>query len=437
MIPHDAEAERAIIGAALLDHRVIDEVRTMVTREDFYLKRNAQAFAALCALSDEGVPVDEITLAARMLPNPHTAEQKTELARELGDLSLSTPTAANATAYALAVTKTSRQRKLIDLGDKLKAKAQDDPDDAIHLASRELYALADTGRGRMVLNAKQSARDALNELQRLRDKPEDAFGLRWGYEKLDNVLGGSKAGDLVVLAARPAMGKTTLMLNVAANMTKAGAAGLILELEMSTRQLVMKYLASQARVNATDLARGRFSTDDHNRLNHAIGRLAGSRLVFDETPFSTIVDLRLLARKLKTQGQLDFVCIDYLQLMVAARDRGNREQEIAEISRGLKGLAKELSIPIIALAQLNRGVEQRANKRPMMSDLRESGAIEQDADVIAFIYRDEVYDPENTKEPGVAEVIIGKNRHGSTDTVRLKFIKETQRFEDYDGGYKR
>lgn len=437
MMPHDAEAERAIIGAALLDHRIIDEVRTLVTREDFYLKRNAQAFQALCALSDEGTPVDEVTLAARMLPNPHTAEQKTTLAVELSDLSLSTPTAANAATYAQAVTRTSRQRKLIDLGDKLKEAAHGDPDQAIHLASRELYALADTGRGRMVMNSKQAARDAISELERLRDTPEAAFGLRWGYEKIDHVLGGSKPGDLVVLAARPAMGKTTLMLNMAANMSTAGAAGLVLELEMSTRQLVMKYLASQARVNATELSRGKFNNEDHNRMLHAIGRLGKSRLVFDETPFSSLVDLRLLARKLKTQGQLDFVCIDYLQLMVSTRDRGNREQEIAEISRGLKGLAKELAIPIIALAQLNRGVEQRANKRPMMSDLRESGAIEQDADVIAFIYRDEVYDPENTKEPGIAEVIIGKNRHGATDTVKLKFIKETQRFEDFHGGYDR
>lgn len=434
MMPHDPEAERAIIGAALLDHRIVDTVRSSITRDDFYLKRNAQMFAAICAMNDLGEVIDEVTLAAKLLPDDHTAEQKTQLAVALGNIVLQTPSAAHASAYAQVIAKTSRQRKLIDLGDKLKAAAMDDPDQAIHLASRELYALADTGRGRMVKNSKQAARSAMAELERLKQSPEAGFGLLWGFEQLDSVLGGSQPCDLVIIAARPAMGKTTFMLNLAANATtKGGKAGLILELEMSTDQLVMKWIASQGRVNATSVKRGTFTSSDHNRMHNAIGKLAEATLTFDETPFSTIVDLRLLARKLRTQGQLDFICIDYLQLMVATRDRGNREQEIAEISRGLKGLAKELQIPVFALSQLNRSVEQRANKRPMISDLRESGAIEQDADVIVFLYRDEVYN-ENTEEPGVCEIIIGKNRHGATDTVKLAFQKDTQRFEELPGG---
>jgi replicative DNA helicase len=311
--------------------------------------------------------------------------------------------------------------------------ANDDPDEVIGVAMQALYDMGRASRGRSLVTAADAARDAMRHIEKLAESKGEITGISTGFADLDNMLLGFHEEELIILAARPSMGKTALALDLAANMAERQKAGLFVQLEMGSRALAMRMLASRGRVDAQRVRKGMFEPSDWARLARATMEIAAAPIVFDESAVTSLADVRLTARRLRQQGKLDWVIIDYLQLMSASKERDSREREVSELSRGLKQLAKELRVPILALSQLNRGVEARQNKRPIMSDLRESGAIEQDADVIMFLYRDEVYD-EDSEDKGIAEVGVAKQRNGPTGIVRMRFNKQTQRFDSLAGG---
>lgn len=438
MLPHDAEAERAVLGAVFLDNRVLDEVRAGLKREDFFVRRHAEIFEAMVESEGHGDPIDEVTVAARIKSANESPEQRTTTLSELMKLVDVTPTAANVGAYIEKVERCARSRRLLEIGSTLNELASlNEPDEAIQRVTKEIYDLAEVGRGRMISTSLEAARLVMGKLDSLLKNNTLVTGVPTGFEALDKILCGLQPGNLVVIGARPGCGKTAFAMNIMSNASvRHGQAILFVELEMSTTELAMRWLSSLARVNGSRSKRGSFGEYEFSKFGAASTSIQTAKVVFDETPSTTLVDLRLQARKMKTAGALDLIIIDYLQLMQSVKDRDNREREIAEISRGLKMLAKELSIPIVVLSQLNRSVEQRGDKRPMLSDLRESGAIEQDADVIMFLYRDELYNKESPDQ-GIAEVLVAKHRNGPTGVVRLRFDVDTQRFDHLPEGSNR
>ena len=438
MLPHDAEAERAVLGAVFLDNRVLDEVRAGLKREDFFVRRHSEIFEAMVESEGCGDPIDEVTVAARIKTANESPEQRTNTISELMKLVEVTPTAANVGAYIEKVERCARSRRLLEIGSTLNELASlNEPDEAIQRVTKEIYDLAEVGRGRMISTSLEAARLVMGKLDSLLKNNTLVTGVPTGFEALDKILCGLQPGNLVVIGARPGCGKTAFAMNIMSNASvRHGQAILFVELEMSTTELAMRWLSSLARVNGSRSKRGSFGEYEFSKFGAASTSIQTAKVVFDETPSTTLVDLRLQARKMKTAGALDLIIIDYLQLMQSVKDRDNREREIAEISRGLKMLAKELSIPIVVLSQLNRSVEQRGDKRPMLSDLRESGAIEQDADVIMFLYRDELYNKESPDQ-GIAEVLVAKHRNGPTGVVRLRFDVDTQRFDHLPEGSNR
>lgn len=432
--PHSIEAEQSVLGGLMLDNRAWDLIADKVSEEDFYRQDHRLIFRSIAELAEENKPLDWITLSEWL-------KQRMELDNAggtayLGTLAKDTPSAANIRAYADIVREKSVLRQLISVG-------TDISDMAYNTGDRDSRALLDEAEQRVFKIAEQGSRqqtfkpikqllkDSLDQIQRLAETDGSITGTATGYSELDEKTSGLNAGDLVIVAGRPAMGKTTFSMNIAEHVALEGKPVVIFSMEMPAEQLVLRMFASNGRVPLSDIRTGKIREEDWPRVAMAVKAFSKTKLFIDDTGGQSPTEIRAKTRRLaREHGQLGVIVIDYLQLMQTGNKADNRASEISEISRSLKSLAKELKCPVIALSQLNRSLEQRPNKRPIMSDLRESGAIEQDADIIIFVYRDEVYD-ENSPEKGQAEIIIGKQRNGPIGTVRLTFHGKYTRFDNF------
>ncbi len=436
--PHALDAELAVLGGIMLDPDALERLEGSLQPEHFYVERHRLIFAAMQELAAKGKPVDALTIKDYL-------EQRRQLdtcggEAYLSELISAIPTAANVKHYAHIVRERAVLRELLQVCAGVSQKIYEEPgrEVAEHLdqAEMEVLAVAERfSRSRPTFSKMSDLMvEGYHQLEKRYAEKKAITGVPTGFADLDEITSGLQRSDLVVIAGRPSMGKTAFAMNLARNAameTEHVKAVAIFSLEMSAQQIALRMLASEARVNMKLLRTGRFSAEDWRKLAAHSGALAESPIFVDDTPAISVLELRSKCRRLKREaGGLDLVIIDYLQLMSGRADAERREQEISEITRSLKGLAKELDVPVIALSQLNRSLESRADKRPMMSDLRESGAIEQDADVIMFIYRDEVYHrkPENE---GLAELIVAKQRNGPTGTVNLTFLHEYTRFENF------
>jgi len=440
--PHSIEAESSVLGGLLLDNGAWDRVGDLLVEGDFYRYEHKQVYAAIGALVNASRPADVITVYEHL--------QSLGKAEEIGGLGYLNalaqyvPSASNIRRYAEIVRERSILRKLVSASDEIATNAFNTQGRAVAQildeAEQKIFNIGEEGsRMKQGFQAMpQLVVDLLDRVQEMADSQSDITGVPTGFIDFDRMTSGLQPGDLIVLAARPSMGKTALAINIAEHVAlNEGLPVAVFSMEMGASQLAVRIVGSIGRVDQGHLRTGKLSDDEWPRLTEAIEKLRNVSLHIDETPGLTPSELRANARRLARQcGKLGLIVVDYLQLMSGSSSSGgdNRATEIGEISRGLKMLAKELQCPVIALSQLNRSVEQRTDKRPMMSDLRESGAIEQDADVIMFIYRDDYYNKES-KEPGVAEVIIGKQRNGPTGTVKLAFLKPLTKFESLASGY--
>ncbi|MBA2660748.1 MAG: replicative DNA helicase [Bradymonadaceae bacterium] len=431
--PRNEDAERSVLGSILLDNRVLDELMTLLGHEDFYREAHRHIFRTMCTLHARSEAVDVITLADHL-----GAEDLLEAVggpNYLARLSNEVPSAANVNHYANIVRRKSTLRRFISTGDELVNTCYADvPDVELFLdeAERRLFEITQSGQERSYSTIREVVKKAFTQIEALYQKSEMITGVPSGFIDLDTITAGWQRSDLIIIAARPAMGKTSFTLNMATHSAiERKIPTAFFSLEMSNEQLAIRMLCSEGRIDQGNLRRGRLTEQEWSRLIKAAGSLSEAKIFLDDTPSLPIMEFRSKCRRLKAEHDIGIVFVDYLQLMSgsARSSSGSREQEISEISRGLKGVAKELDIPIVALSQLNRGLESRADKRPMMSDLRESGAIEQDADLIGFIYRDEVYNPES-EHKGLAEFIVGKHRNGSIGTINLRFFGAHTRFEN-------
>ena len=437
--PHSIEAESSVLGGLLLDNGAWDRVGDVLDESDFYRYEHRLIFAAVRALVDASKPADVVTVFNH-LQDQGKAGECGGLAY-LNSLAQYVPSASNIRRYAEIVRERSILRKLVTASDEIATHAfnpQGRPvAQIVDEAEQKIFSIGEQGaRMKQGFQSMESlVVKLLDRVQEMAEHPNDITGVPTGFADLDRMTSGLQAGDLVVLAARPSMGKTAFAINIAEHVAlKEGLPVAVFSMEMGASQLAVRIVGSIGRIHQGRLRTGKLNPDEWPRLTEAIERLRTVSLHIDETPGLTTSELRANARRLARQcGKLGLIVVDYLQLMGGSSAAGdNRATELGEISRGLKMLAKELQCPVIALSQLNRSVEQRTDKRPMMSDLRESGAIEQDADIIMFIYRDEYYN-KDSKEPGVAEIIIGKQRNGPTGTVKLTFLAPLTRFENYAG----
>jgi len=443
--PQSIEAEQSVLGGLLLDNGAWDRAADVVTESDFYRFEHKLIFSAIGALIGANKPADVITVYEQ-LQTSGKAQDAGGLAY-LNALAQSVPSAANMRRYAEIVRERAVLRKLIAASDEIATNAFNPQgrqvSQILDEAEGKIFKIGEeTSRGKQgFFSMDQLAVELIDRVTELAENgAEDVTGVRTGFYDLDRNTAGLQPGDLIILAARPSMGKTAFALNIAENVAVGeGLPCVVFSMEMGASQLALRMVGSQGRIDQQHLRTGRLDNDEWGRLTEAVERLSKASVFIDETPALTGPELRARSRRqARICGQLGLIVIDYLQLMSGSGGDGeNRATEIGEISRGLKALAKELHCPVIALSQLNRSVETRTDKRPMMSDLRESGAIEQDADVIMFIYRDEYYNKES-KEPGVAEIIIAKQRNGPVGTVKLSFLRQWTKFEnlapDYQGG---
>jgi replicative DNA helicase len=435
--PHSIEAEQSLIGGLLLDNQAWDRIADLVNETDFYRDDHRRIFAHIRKLIETGRPADVVTVF-ESIEHANQADQTGGLAY-LGEIANATPSAANIRRYAEIVRERAVLRKLVTVGDEIAGSALNpagrDVKTLLDAAEQKVFEIAEAGN-RSVQGFRAITPllgDVVERIEVLynRENPSDITGTATGFHDLDKMTSGLQPGDMIVVAGRPSMGKTAFALNIAEyvgmELRKPVA---IFSLEMSGPQLAMRILSSAGRLNQTNIRTGKLSDEDWEKMSMALGKLHEAPIHIDETGAINASDLRARARRLHRQcGQLGLIVIDYLQLMTSVKDNENRATEISEISRSIKALAKELQVPVIALSQLSRKVEERNDKRPLMSDLRESGAIEQDADIILMMYREEYYKPDTT-EKGIAEVIVGKHRNGPTGTVKLTFLGEYTRFEN-------
>jgi replicative DNA helicase len=439
--PHSIEAESSVLGGLLLDNGAWDRVGDLLIDTDFYRYEHKLIYAAIGALINASKPADVITVSEQLQNQGKTAEMG-GLAY-LNSLAQYVPSASNIRRYAEIVRERSILRKLVSASDEIATNAFNPQGKAIDRildeAEQKIFNIGEEG-SRMKQGFQSMDTlvvELLDRVQEMADNPNDITGVPTGFYDLDRMTSGLQPGDMVVLAARPSMGKTAFAINIAEHVAlNEGLPVAVFSMEMGASQLAVRVVGSIGRIDQGHLRTGKLSDEEWPRLTEAIEKLRTVSLHIDETPGLTPSELRANARRLARQcGKLGLIVVDYLQLMSGSGGSGgdNRATELGEISRGLKMLAKELQCPVIALSQLNRSVEQRTDKRPMMSDLRESGAIEQDADIIMFIYRDDYYN-KDSKDPGVAEIIIGKQRNGPTGTVRLTFLKNLTRFESLASG---
>ena len=435
--PHSIEAEQAVLGGLLLDTSAWDNVADVIRAHDFYRPDHRLIFEAIGVLAGSGKPCDVVTVSEH-LQRSGELDNAGGLAY-LGTLARDTPTAANVRAYAELVRERSLLRQLISAGTEIAASVfatdGESARDLVDKAEQKVFEIAEAGFGGRdgAVPVRSMLPGLIDKIDEWHTNPDSMRGLPTGFSDFDKKTGGLRAGDLVIIAGRPSMGKTTLAVNIAEYAAvnpgrKASVA--IFSMEMPSEQLLTRMLSSIGGVNLGSIRSGRVSDEDWVRITSATSQLSEAKIFVDETPGLSPMDLRARARRVKREHGLDLVIVDYLQLMQVPGNKENRATEIAEISRGLKALAKELAIPVIALSQLNRGVEQREHKKPVMSDLRESGAIEQDADIILLIYREEVYDKSTTKK-GIAEIDIAKHRNGEIGTFLLTFQGMYSRFANY------
>ncbi|WP_066096471.1 replicative DNA helicase [Xanthomonas massiliensis] len=433
--PHSVEAEQAVLGGLMLAPDAYDKVNDQLTENDFYRRDHQLIYRAIRELAEKSRPFDAVTLT-EWFESQGKLDQVGDGAY-LIELASTTPSAANIAAYAEIVRDKAVLRQLIEVGtgivnDAFQPEGRDSAE-LLATAEKQVFHIAEAGaRGRTDFVGMNTAlKDAFEVLQTRFENGGSVTGLPTGYTEFDNMTAGLQATDLVILAARPAMGKTTFALNIAEFAAiKSKKAVAVFSMEMSAAQLAMRLISSNGRINAQRLRTGQLEDEDWSRVTSAISMLKQTKIFIDDTPGLSPEVLRSKARRLKREHDLGLIVIDYLQLMSVPGNSENRATEISEISRSLKGLAKELSVPVIALSQLNRSLESRTDKRPVMADLRESGAIEQDADMIVFIYRDDYYNRENSPDKGLAEIIIGKQRSGPTGSLKLKFFGEYTRFDN-------
>ena len=438
--PHSVEAEQSLLGGLLLDNQAFDKIADLVTADDFYRDDHRRIFRHLSKLIEHAKPADVVTIAESIEASED--KDRTGGPAYLGSLAQNTPSALNIRRYAELVRERAIQRRLITVATEI-------AESALTPSGKEVGQLLDEAETRILEVGERGQRgtqgfesiqpvlarvfERIDHLYHLEDK-SDVTGLPTGFTDLDEKTAGLQQGDLVIVAGRPSMGKTAFALNMAEHVAvNNGVPVAIFSMEMGATQLAMRLLGSIARVDQHKMRTGRLNDEEWSRLSTAMGKLHDAPIFIDETAALNSLELRTRARRIHRQcGKLGLVMVDYLQLMSSPNQKNNenRATEISEISRSLKALAKELSAPVVALSQLNRALETRNDKRPMMSDLRESGAIEQDADLILFIYRDEVYYPEKPESKGTAEVIIGKQRNGPIGKIDLTFLGEHTRFED-------
>lgn len=434
--PHSVEAEQSVLGALMLDNLSWERVADTIQGSDFYRSDHRLIFEAIAKLAEHGRPYDVVTLS-EVLESGDQLEQVGGLTY-LGTLAKNTPSAANIVAYAEIVRERSVLRQLIQVGQGISQSAyRPEGRSTLELlddAERHVFSIAQHGNvGKEGFRGmKELLQKAVDRIDILAQSGSSITGVATGFNDLDELTAGLQPGDLIIVAGRPSMGKTAFSINIAEHVAiKSDKPVAVFSMEMPGEQLIMRMLSSLGRINQQRLRTGKLDDTDWPRLTSAIGILQDAKLFIDDSAALTPTDIRARARRLmRENGDLGLIVIDYLQLMQSPRSSDNRTNEISDISRSLKALAKELNVPVIALSQLNRSLEQRPNKRPVMSDLRESGAIEQDADVIAFIYRDEVYN-EETPERGIAEIIIAKQRNGPIGMKKLTFLGEYTRFENY------
>ena len=442
-LPHSDEAERAVLGAVLLDNTLFDQTSEILTTEDFYVEGHRKIFSRMRVLSSDSRAIDSLTLRQEL-------QKRSELesaggAAYIASLLDGVPRVSNVEHYARIVKEKSILRKLIHSSNEILIRSFSDEEDPSHLLEQAEKAIFEISQEKMdggFTDLQNLLTKTYQDIETIYKRKELITGIATGFVDLDRLTSGLQSTDLVIVAARPGLGKTSFAINVAqhAAIKDQRTVG-IFSLEMAARQLVTRMLCGEARVDAHKVRTGYLNKEDWSRLAKAVGKLAQARVFIDDTPGITIVEMRSKARRLKAEHGLDLLIVDYLQLMsgvsMGSRVRfENRQQEISTISRSLKGLAKELNIPIMAISQLSRAPEQRrGDHRPQLSDLRESGSIEQDADVVMFIFREDLYKKgEDLEEEGVAQIIIGKQRNGPTGVVKLAFVEQWTKFENLAHG---
>lgn len=433
--PQNLDAEKSLLGAVLIDEEKLADISEHVTSVDFYDKRHAMVYAAMMRLYEKHSPVDLLTLTDEL-------KRKKELdtiggSAFLTELTNYVPTAAHAEAYAELVSQKAVRRRLIKASGEISELGYDEEtttQELLEKAEAELFSVSDQSLKQDLVSIESILTESFDRMEELHRNKGVLRGVRTGYRDLDNMTAGLQRSDLIILAARPAMGKTTLVTNLAYNIaTIAKQPVLFFSLEMSKEQLVDRMLADASGVDAWNIRTGNLSDDDFGKLSEAMGELAEAPIFIDDTPGLSVLEMRTKARRAMHEHQLGLIVIDYLQLMQSAHssNQSNRVQEVSEISRGLKLIARELNVPVVALSQLSRSVESRSPQIPQLADLRESGSIEQDADIVMFIYREAYYNPETERE-NITDLIIAKHRNGPTGKVELYFHPERLRFMSLD-----
>ncbi|WP_223702761.1 replicative DNA helicase [Sutcliffiella deserti] len=429
--PQNIDAEQAVLGAIFLEPSALTMAAELVLPDDFYRASHQKIFDCMLTLSDRGEPVDLVTVTSE-LANQKVLEEVGGVSY-LSDLAGSVPTAANIEYYAKIVEEKSILRRLIRTATSIAQDGYSREDEVAGLlneAEKQILEVSQRKNSGVFQNIKDVLVKTYDNIETLHNRKGEVTGIETGFTELDRMTAGFQRNDLIIIAARPSVGKTAFALNIAQNVaTKSSENVAIFSLEMGAEQLVMRMLCAEGNINAQNLRTGQLTADDWSKLTMAMGSLSNAGIYIDDTPGIRVSDIRSKCRRLKQESGIGMILIDYLQL-IAGSGRGggeNRQQEVSEISRSLKALARELEVPVIALSQLSRGVESRQDKRPMMSDIRESGSIEQDADIVGFLYRDDYYDKESENK-NIIEIILAKQRNGPVGTVSLAFVKEYNKF---------
>jgi len=436
-LPHNAEAERTVLGAVLVDNSAFNSAAEVLNRDDFYREGHRRIFDAMAALAERSVPIDTVTLKDELTRS--SALEAVGGAVYLAGLVEGLPRLTNVEEWSRIIREKAILRRLIHASNQITQscyEAERAPDEILDGAEKAIFEIAEKRMHQGFVRIGEVVKESFRTIDQLSQSKDVVTGVPTGFVDLDNKTSGLQKSDLIIIASRPAMGKTSLCLNIAQNAShRTGESVGLFSLEMAKEQLVLRLLCADARVDAHRLRTGNLEEKDWARLAKAYADLSSARIFIDDSATLTPLEIRAKCRRLKAEHGLGMVIVDYLQLVSGAGRVENRQQEIASISRSLKGLAKELEVPVLALSQLSRAPESRSasDRRPQLSDLRESGAIEQDADVVMFIYREEEYKPTDENK-GVAEIIIGKQRNGPTGTIRLAFLKEYTRFENLEWG---
>lgn len=437
--PQAKELEEVVLGAMMVEKSAVNAVIDVLQPESFYVEAYGEVFRAIQTLFNNSEPIDLLTVTEQL-----RKDGKLDMlggSHRVASLTSRVASSANVEFHARIIAQKHIQRELIRVSNAIIEKAYDETSDVFDLldeAESKLFEVAEGNIRKSYESMSTVMRQALDDIESARNNEDGVSGVPSGFHDLDKITGGWQRSDMIVLAARPGMGKTAFVLSMARNMAVDHDIPVaVFSLEMSAVQLVQRLISSETEINSDKFRKGNLEEHEYQQLHSRCGKLSKAPLFIDDTPGLNIFELRAKCRRLKAQHGIDMVIIDYLQLMSAGSDKGNREQEISSISRSIKGIAKELDVPIIALSQLSRNVETRGgDKRPLLSDLRESGAIEQDADIVAFIYRAEYYGitehPDGIDTAGLGELILAKHRHGALDTIKMKFVKNLAKFANYD-----